>query len=693
MKKKIGISFTKTNFKNYWDWFKASDLEEDIELIELNFEKNNSEDIYQCDGFVLTGGVDTHPSFYNGKTIYNNSPSTFQIERDYFEEKIYRYSQLNKLPVLGICRGMQLINVLEGGKLIQDLDNGNERHRKEESDKVHSIIAERSSLLHKVSGSMSGRVNSAHHQAIDPEGIGDNLMVNAYDDDEKIIEGLEFKNKAGKAFMLCVQWHPERIKNKEENPFSENVKKEFLSAIRETTMQKLLVINPATEETITELNEDSIESLQKKMESLRMAQQDWQRVSLGERIVIIKKFSELLEKNSEPLAAILTSEVGKPLQQARNELNGARARIKWLTENAEKYLSDEVMSSRNEMVERISYEPLGVICNISAWNYPYLVGLNVFIPALLAGNSVMYKPSEYSTLTGLQIEKLLKQAGIPENVFQVAIGGKNVGELLLDVSFDGYYFTGSYKTGRYIYEKLAAKMVPCQCELGGKDPLYVAEDVKDIKATAVATADGAFYNNGQSCCAVERIYVNEQVYDKYIDEFIKEVKSWKVGSPVEEGVYIGPLSRKEQLNVLESQVAEAVKKGATVLTGGQKIDRKGYFFEPTVVVNVKNDMNIMQDESFGPLIGIMKVKDDDEAVRLMKDTAYGLTAAVYSADQERAENILRQINAGTGYWNCCDRVSAALPWSGRKHSGFGATLSHAGLRAFTKPKGYHLRKQ
>ena len=691
MKKKIGVSFTKTNFKNYWDWFKASDLEEDIELIELNFEKNNSEDIYQCDGFVLTGGVDTHPSFYNGKTIYNNSPSTFQIERDYFEEKIYRYSQLNKLPVLGICRGMQLINVLEGGKLIQDLDNGNERHRKEESDKVHSIIAERSSLLHKVSGSMSGRVNSAHHQAIDPEGIGDNLMVNAYDDDEKIIEGLEFKNKAGKAFMLCVQWHPERIKNKEENPFSENLKKEFLSAIRKTTMQKLLVINPATEETITELNEDSIESLQKKMESLRMAQQDWQRVSLGERIVIIKKFSELLEKNSEPLAAILTSEVGKPLQQARNELNGARARIKWLTENAEKYLSDEVMSSRNEMVERISYEPLGVICNISAWNYPYLVGLNVFIPALLAGNSVMYKPSEYSTLTGLQIEKLLKQAGIPENVFQVAIGGKNVGELLLDVSFDGYYFTGSYKTGRYIYEKLAAKMVPCQCELGGKDPLYVAEDVKDIKATAVATADGAFYNNGQSCCAVERIYVNEQVYDKYIDEFIKEVKSWKVGSPVEEGVYIGPLSRKEQLNVLESQVAEAVKKGATVLTGGQKIDRKGYFFEPTVVVNVKNDMNIMQDESFGPLIGIMKVKDDDEAVRLMKDTAYGLTAAVYSADQERAENILRQINAGTGYWNCCDRVSAALPWSGRKHSGFGATLSHAGLRAFTKPKAYHLR--
>ena len=355
------------------------------------------------------------------------------------------------------------------------------------------------------------------------------------------------------------------------------------------------------------------------------------------------------------------------------------------------YQMRSMSQSKNGIEEKISYEPLGVICNISAWNYPYLVGVNVFVPALLAGNAVMYKPSEYSTLTGLQIEKLLKQAGVPENVFHIAIGAKNVGELLLELPFDGYFFTGSYKTGKYIYEKVAPKMVPCQCELGGKDPLYVADDIKDIKATAAATADGAFYNNGQSCCAVERIYVHEKVYDKYIDEFIKEVKSWKIGSPTEEGIYIGPLSRKEQISVLETQVADAVNKGATLLTGGKKINGKGYFFEPTVVVNVKHDMSIMKDESFGPVIGIMKVKDDDEAIQLMQDTEYGLTAAVYSADQKRAENILQQINAGTGYWNCCDRVSAALPWSGRKHSGFGATLSHAGLRAFTKPKAYHLR--
>ena len=233
MKKKIGISFTKTSFQNYWNWFTADDLQNDLELVELSFEKNNSEDIYKCGGFVLTGGIDIHPSFYNGEKIYTNNPSSFQPDRDLFEEKIYRYSQLNKLPVLGICRGMQLINVLQGGKLIQDLDNSNTRHRKEESDKEHAIVAENDSLLHQIAGSFSGHVNSAHHQAIDPNAIGNNLMANAYDDDdEKIIEGLEFKNKTDKAFMLCVQWHPERMKGKEENPFSEKIKQGFLKAVR-----------------------------------------------------------------------------------------------------------------------------------------------------------------------------------------------------------------------------------------------------------------------------------------------------------------------------------------------------------------------------------------------------------------------------------------------------------------------------
>ena len=452
------------------------------------------------------------------------------------------------------------------------------------------------------------------------------------------------------------------------------------------------IINPATEEVIKELTEDTAEALAKKFQQLKSARPKWSQYPLAQRISIIRKFSGLLAEEIEALAQVLTGEVGKPLQQARNEVNGARIRIQWLTENAETYLADEVMTRADGLEERISYEPLGVVCNISAWNYPYLVGVNVFVPALLAGNTVMYKPSEYATLTGLEIERLLRKAGVPSDAFHVAIGAKSTGEALLELPFDGYFFTGSYKTGKYIYEKVSARMVPCQCELGGKDPLYVADDVADVGSVAAATADGAFYNNGQSCCAVERIYVHEKIYDQYVEAFRREVSSWKKGKPTDEGVYFGPVTRKDQIPVLEKQVEDAVSKGAKVLIGGKRADGKGYFFEPTVLVNVNHNMQMMRDESFGPVIGIMKVKSDEDAIELMQDTEYGLTASVYSKDQSRAEKILRNIDAGTGYWNCCDRVSAAVPWSGRKHSGFGATLSHIGMRAFTKPKAYHLKR-
>jgi acyl-CoA reductase-like NAD-dependent aldehyde dehydrogenase len=452
------------------------------------------------------------------------------------------------------------------------------------------------------------------------------------------------------------------------------------------------IINPATEEVIKEISADTSESIKQKFNFLQQGQLRWKGISISERIDIIRRFSNLLEENLEVLADILTSEVGKPLQQSKNEINGARTRIKWLSENALQYLSKEKMHEEQGMEEQIVYEPLGVVCNISAWNYPYLVGVNVFVPALIGGNAVLYKPSEYATLTGLEIEKLLHKAGIPGDVFKIGIGGKETGELLLELPFDGYFFTGSVRTGKYIYSRVAEKMVPCQCELGGKDPLYVTEDVADIKSVAAATADGAFYNNGQSCCAVERIYVHEKIYDQYIEEFVHEVKQFTIGSPVESGVYIGPLTRKDQLQILEHQVREAVSKGAMLHAGGKRIDRKGYYFEPTVLTNVDHTMSVMTDESFGPIIGIMKVKTDAEAVSKMNDTVYGLTAAVYSKDQDRAEKILGEINAGTGYWNCCDRVSAALPWSGRKNSGFGATLSHQGIRAFVRPKALHLRR-
>ncbi|MDQ6608537.1 MAG: aldehyde dehydrogenase family protein, partial [Bacteroidota bacterium] len=578
MKKKIGISFSNTSFQYYWNWFTKEDLKDDIELVELSFEKGNVEDIPLCDGFIFTGGVDVHPSFYEGSDPYANQPASYQIERDLFEKKIFEYSQIHALPVLGICRGLQLVNVLSGGKLVQDLGTANFIHKKENDlDKQHAVQVEAGSLLAAITGSETTEVNSAHHQGVTNKMIGDNLIANAYSQSDLMIEGLEFRNKKDKAFMLCVQWHPERMLNKEDHSFSKKIKDRFLQEVRNMVVKKLVIINPANEEIIAGINEDTKHSVAKKMELLKAGQAMWQKTSVPERAAILQKFSSLLQKNIETLAFILTSEIGKPLQQSRNEINGACTRIKWLTENAAKYLANETMTDEQGLQEIISYEPLGVVCNISAWNYPYLVGINVFLPALLGGNAVLYKPSEYATLTGLQIEKFLKEAGVPDNVFHVAIGGGPVGEMLVDLPFDGYFFTGSYKTGKHIYEKVAQKMVPCQCELGGKDPLYVADDVTDLKAVAAATADGAFYNNGQSCCAVERIYVHEKIYDKYVNEFSKEVAAYKIGSPTEEGVYIGPLSRKEQLNILQEQITEAVEKGATIIRGGRRQSGSGYF--------------------------------------------------------------------------------------------------------------------
>jgi len=451
------------------------------------------------------------------------------------------------------------------------------------------------------------------------------------------------------------------------------------------------IINPATEAIITTVTEDTAASIRQKFESLKSGQRRWSAVSIDTRITAIEKFYSLLDTNKDELANILSNEMGKPLQQSYNELNGARNRIKFFIENSAKYLAEEWITSEGATKEKIVFEPLGVIANISAWNYPYLVGVNVFIPALIGGNAVLYKPSEYTTLTGLHIQRLLHEAGIPENCFQAVIGKGNVGEHLLKLPLDGYFFTGSYKTGKYIAEKVAGKLVPCQLELGGKDPLYVMDDVADVAKTAADVLEGVVYNNGQSCCAVERVYVHESVYDAFVEAYVSACKKLQVGDPMKKGIDIGPLARKEQQAFLLGQIKDATDKGATLLCGGNIPEGEGYFIEPAVLVNVNHTMAIMKEESFGPIIGIQKVMDDAEAVALMQDTKYGLTAAIYSANYERAETVMQQMNSGSVYWNCCDRVSATLPWSGRQHSGIGSTLSYQGIRAFVHPKAYHIR--
>jgi len=451
------------------------------------------------------------------------------------------------------------------------------------------------------------------------------------------------------------------------------------------------IINPANHQLIKEISEDSKNSITEKMQIAKKAQLQWAKKTLDERLACIQNFSNLLEENKESLAKDLSQEVGKPYQEAINEVNGAKNRIKFFLENSKKWLTENQVNIDGNTKEVLAFEPLGVICNISAWNYPFLVGVNVFIPALISGNAVMYKPSEFSTLTGLNITKYLHASGIPQDVFIPVIGGAQAGEVLLGLPMDGYFFTGSYKTGKYIAEKVSHKLVPVGLELGGKDPLYVTDELVDLKQVAAAAVEGCFYNNGQSCCGVERVYVNENIYDEFMEHFLNEVKKLKVGDPAIATNNQGAITRSSHMAFLEAQITEALGKGAKLLHGGKKIGEQGNFFSPAVLTEVNHTMKIMMEESFGPIIGIMKVKNDEEAIKLMNDCEYGLTASVYCKNIERAKKILAQVDAGTSYVNCCDRVSAYLPWAGRKNSGLGATLSYLGILAFTKPRAWHIR--
>lgn len=448
--------------------------------------------------------------------------------------------------------------------------------------------------------------------------------------------------------------------------------------------------NPATGALIQEVTEDTKNSITEKYQMCKKAQVNWQKRSLDERLACIQRFSDLLEKNKDMLAKDLTAEVGKPYQESINEVNGAKTKIKFFLDNSKKWLTEAPVSNDTNTKEILSFDGLGVIANISAWNYPFLVGCNIFIPALITGSAVLYKPSEFATVTGMNIAKLMQEAGVPTDIFSLVIGDYKAGEVLLDLPLDGYFFTGSYKTGKHIAEKVAHKLVPVGLELGGKDPLYVTDEVADLKQVAAAVAEGCFYNNGQSCCAVERVYVNENVYGEFMGYFLNEVKGFKAGDPTNKSFSQGAVTRPVHLDFLDAQVKDAVDKGAKVMCGGKR-QSTGSFYEPTVLIDVNHKMRVMMEETFGPVVGVMKVKNDEEALKLMNDCEYGLTAAVYSKNIDRAKKLISQVDAGTSYINCCDRVSGYLPWSGRKNSGLGSTLSYIGILAFTKPRAWHIR--
>jgi len=456
-------------------------------------------------------------------------------------------------------------------------------------------------------------------------------------------------------------------------------------------MSILSIYNPATGQLLAEVPADDVHSVALKAQAARAAQPAWAALPLVDRKACIQRFRALLVAQIEILATTLTSEVGKPIRQSRNELNGMLARIDFFLDEVDRSVAEQTVFDEAGTTERIGHDPLGLVANISAWNYPYFVGGNVFVPALLTGNAVLYKPSEYSTLTGLHIARLLRDAGVPDGVFTPLVGTGHVGAALLAQKIDALFFTGSAVTGGKIAATMGPRLVKLQLELGGKDPTYVCDDA-DAKAAAESLADGAMYNTGQSCCSVERIYVHEKIHDAFVAHFVETVRSFKMGDPMNEDTYIGAITREPQLGVLQAQVADALSRGARLHVGGQRVAQPGNWFEPTVFTDVNHTMELMREESFGPIIGIQKVGGDDEALSLMNDTRYGLTAGVYTPDEKRARAILSRANAGSVYWNCCDRVSPRLPWSGHGDSGVGLTLSTYGIQTFTRPRAWHLRR-
>ena len=324
------------------------------------------------------------------------------------------------------------------------------------------------------------------------------------------------------------------------------------------------ILNPSTGDVIENLETDDIDTINGKVLILKEGLEEWGQAPLSAKLKIISKWIELLKIEQEELAKIMTLETGKPISQSRGEIAAARKKTQFFIDHSEQWLSGQKINQDGNTAEELSFEPMGVIANISAWNYPYLVGVNIFIPALLAGNVVLYKPSEFAALTGLAITRLLHKAGIPESVFQCAIGGGEIGKAICDMNLDGYYFTGSRATGLKIASQVGGRPVPMILELGGKDPLYVADDVSDVALAANNACDGAFYNAGQSCCAVERIYVHEKIHDEFVEVLCNAVKNFKWGKPMEEDNNLGAITRPQQIDVLLSQIKDAVDKGATL---------------------------------------------------------------------------------------------------------------------------------
>jgi acyl-CoA reductase-like NAD-dependent aldehyde dehydrogenase len=457
----------------------------------------------------------------------------------------------------------------------------------------------------------------------------------------------------------------------------------------ETTSWNL--INPATEQLFRAIEPTSESEVQSILSRMRVAQQQWRDVPVERRMDICREFINAFRAMKEGVALDITRQMGKPIVQSRREVEGMLDRAETMVRLARAALQDDLLPPKEGFRRFIRHEPLGIVLDIPAWNYPLLIAVNVIVPALLAGDAVLIKHARLTPLCGDAFVEAFCKTSLPQDlVASIHVGHSTIRKLIDTRAVDFISFTGSVEGGREVYKAASTQLLDMGLELGGKDPAFVREDAS-FAFTVENLVDGAFYNTGQSCCAIERIYVMRSLFSRFVDAYVSEVEKYKVGNPEDETTTVGPLAVRKAVEFMEFQVGQAVDRGAKVLTGGRRGPGRGYYFQPTVLVDVDHSMSVMMQESFGPVIGIMPVDTEEEAVRLMNDSPYGLTGSIWTEDIARGEALAHRTNAGTVYVNRCDFLDPELAWVGIKDSGHGCTLSHLGFLYLTRPKSFHLK--
>lgn len=426
----------------------------------------------------------------------------------------------------------------------------------------------------------------------------------------------------------------------------------------------------------------------------RAAQAEWARVPIAERGTYLLAFLEALLAANDEIVPELAWQMGRPVRYG-GEKGGVEERTRYMVDLAESALADRPAPDERTGFRRyLRRDPLGVVFVIAPWNYPYLTAVNTIVPALMAGNAVILKHAAQTLLVGERFQSAFDKAGLPKGLFQNLVMSHSQTERLLGSgTVDHCNFTGSVGGGRAIEKAAAGTFMTLGLELGGKDPAYVLPDVKLDHAIA-NLAEGAFFNTGQCCCGIERIYVHEEVYDDFVEGFIAESRNWTLGNPTDSGTVMGPMAQARFADFIREQKAEALRKGATAhLNVKDDRDAAGSPYLPTeVLTGVNHQMSVMREESFGPIVGIMKVRDDEEAIQLMNDSPYGLTASIWTRDTDRAAAIGDRVETGLVFLNRCDYVDPGLVWTGVKDTGKGGAMGLVGYDNLTRPKGFHLRE-